>query len=50
VRKSEENNHPANKLPYVQPKLTVYGDLRQLTKSKGGGNNDGAAATKAPPS
>jgi hypothetical protein len=50
VPKPEENHNPANKLPYVQPRLTTYGDLRQLTKSKGGGNNDGASNTKAPPS
>ena len=37
---------PAKRSPgkkrYVNPALTVYGDLRSLTKSKGGTNCDGA--------
>ena len=36
-------NHaaPAGKKPYRAPKLTVYGDLRTITKAKGGTTNDG---------
>ena len=31
----------AGKKPYRAPRLTVYGDLRTITKAKGGTNNDG---------
>lgn len=31
----------AQKKPYRPPRLVVYGDLRRLTETKGGGNNDG---------
>jgi hypothetical protein len=30
------------KKPYRAPRLTVYGDLRTITKAKGGSSNDGA--------
>jgi hypothetical protein len=46
---------PARKKRYRTPKLTVYGDLRTLTKVKMGAMNDGAgrpmtrAMTGAPP-
>ena len=38
----------AGKKPYRAPRLTVYGDLRTITKAKGGTSNDGGgkAATK----
>lgn len=36
-----------NKRPYHSPRLVVYGDLRRLTKAKGGSKNDsGAPKTK----
>ena len=31
------------------PRLIVYGDLRRLTRAKGGGANDGIPNTKLPP-
>jgi hypothetical protein len=31
------------------PRLIVYGDLRRLTRGKGGGANDGAPNTKLAP-
>ena len=37
-----------NKKPYRAPRLAVYGDLRTITKAKGGTKNDGGGnpATK----
>ncbi len=37
------------KKPYRKPKLVVHGNIRALTRSKGGGANDsgGKPATKA---
>lgn len=32
---------PPKKKPYRPPRLVAYGDLRTLTKAKGGINNDG---------
>ena len=32
---------PEGKKPYRAPKLTVYGDLRTITKAKGGTASDG---------
>ncbi len=33
------------KLPYSRPRLTSYGDLQTLTKTKTGANNDSGTAT-----
>lgn len=32
---------PSRKKPYQSPQLVIYGNLRQLTKVKGGAANDG---------
>lgn len=40
-RKSAKQS--SGKKRYATPTLTVYGDLRHLTKSKGGVNCDGGA-------
>ncbi len=39
------------KKPYRPPRLVVYGDLRRLTRGKGGSNPDGGGLprTKLPP-
>jgi hypothetical protein len=37
------------KHPWHTPRLIVYGDLRRLTRGKGGGANDGIPNTKLPP-
>lgn len=34
------------KKPYRPPRLTVYGDLRRLTKGKGGNRSDGGGFPK----
>lgn len=34
------------KKPYRAPRLTVYGDLRTITKTKGGTFGDGTGAPK----
>lgn len=34
------------KRAYRTPKLKVYGDLRRLTRTKGGAGNDGAGKPK----
>ena len=39
MRKKDE---PQTKRPYRVPELKVHGDLRKLTRSKGGAFNDGA--------
>ena len=36
----------AGKKPYRSPRLTTYGDLRTITKAKGGTSSDGATAPK----
>jgi hypothetical protein len=33
------------KKPYRAPRLTVYGDLRTITKAKGGTKGDGGSQT-----
>lgn len=38
------------KKPYRPPRLVVYGDLRHLTRAKGGNKTDGGAPkTRLPP-
>ena len=39
---SQPSHGEARKKPYRAPKLTVYGDLRTITKAKGGTTGDGA--------
>ena len=43
TQKRKPAKQSSGKKRYVPPVLTVYGDLRRLTKSKGGVNCDGAA-------
>jgi hypothetical protein len=37
---------PPRKRPYRAPTLVVHGDLKTLTQSKNGTNNDGASKPK----
>ena len=39
MKKSKRENR--KKKAYSSPRLVTYGDLRTLTRGKGGGNNDG---------
>jgi len=47
ARKSKPEK--SKKRPYHPPKVTVHGDLRAMTKSKGGSSSDGSGkpATRA---
>jgi len=38
--KKQANLTNQQKKPYRSPRLTVYGDLRRLTKGGGGGKNE----------
>jgi len=40
--KRKSAKRPSGKKRYTPPALTIYGDLRRLTQSKGGMNCDGA--------
>jgi hypothetical protein len=48
-RKEPSDGKPKKK-PYSKPDLVVHGDIRKVTKAKGGHASDGAGkpATKAP--
>jgi hypothetical protein len=43
---SQASDGAARKKPYRAPRLTVYGDLRTITKAKGGSANDGGSNPK----
>ena len=39
--KGQNKNQGKKKKPYRSPQLVTYGDLRTLTRTKGGTSNDG---------
>ena len=39
--RSRKTRTPPQKKPYSTPRLVVYGDLRDITRAKGGGKGDG---------
>jgi hypothetical protein len=45
-RTTERNTKGKGKKPYHCPRLTVYGNLSQLTGAKGGGKSDGGGAPR----
>ena len=47
--KDQPERKPAKK-PYRKPRLTVHGDIREVTRAKGGHANDGSGKpnTKSP--
>ncbi len=45
-KQGESRRRTGSKKPYHAPKLTVHGDIRTLTRAKGGNRSDGGAKPK----
>lgn len=46
VERAHGSPTPTQKKPYRTPRLTVYGDLRNITRQKGGSKSDGGQVPK----
>jgi hypothetical protein len=45
-KKDQSRRSTGKKKPYRSPELTVHGDIRALTRAKGGAKSDGTGVPK----
>ena len=48
MRAEKQNEQKIEKKPYAAPELLVYGDIREITQSKGIGNKNESHSKSSP--